>query len=53
MSGAADIGHLVADPPERPADTSNTAAPELSAVLDELPPDQREAFSMLKLDGSR
>ena len=42
---------LVADPPERPADTSNAAAPELSAVLAELPPDQREAFSMLKLDG--
>jgi RNA polymerase sigma-70 factor, ECF subfamily len=42
---------LVAQPPERLADTSNTAAPELSAVLAELPPDQREAFSMLKLDG--
>jgi RNA polymerase sigma-70 factor, ECF subfamily len=42
---------LVADPPEQPADTSNAAAPELSAVLAELPPDQREAFSMLKLDG--
>ena len=28
-----------------------TAAPELSAALAELPPDQREAFSMLKLDG--
>jgi RNA polymerase sigma-70 factor, ECF subfamily len=42
---------LVADPPERPADTSNPAAPELSAVLAELPPDQREAFSMVKLDG--
>jgi RNA polymerase sigma-70 factor (ECF subfamily) len=42
---------LVADPPERSADTSNLAAPELSVVLAELPPDQRQAFSMLKLDG--
>ncbi len=42
---------LVAEPPERPADTSNTAAPELEAVLAKLPPDQRQAFSMLKLDG--
>jgi len=42
---------LVPEPPERPADTSSTAAPELSAVLAELPPDQRQAFSMLKLDG--
>ena len=42
---------LVADPPERPAETSNAAAPELEAVLAKLPSDQREAFSMLKLDG--
>ena len=42
---------LVAEPPEQPAETSITAAPELSAALAELPPDQREAFSMLKLDG--
>ena len=42
---------LVAEPPERPVDTSNAAAPELSAILGELPPDQREAFSMLKLEG--
>ena len=42
---------LVADPPERPADTWNPSAPELSAVLAELPADQGEAFSMLKLDG--
>ena len=42
---------LVAEPPERPADTSNTAAPELEAVLAKLPSDQRQAFSMLKLDG--
>src|SRR6516162_8498658 len=42
---------LVAELPEQPQETSITAAPELSAVLAELPPDQREAFSMLKLDG--
>jgi len=42
---------LVAEPPERPVDTSNAAAPELSSILANLPPDQREAFSMLKLDG--
>jgi RNA polymerase sigma-70 factor, ECF subfamily len=42
---------LVAEPPERPADVSNAAAPELGEVLAGLPPDQREAFSMLKLDG--
>jgi RNA polymerase sigma-70 factor, ECF subfamily len=42
---------LVAEPPEQPAETPLTAAPELSAALAELPPDQREAFSMLKLDG--
>jgi RNA polymerase sigma-70 factor (ECF subfamily) len=32
-------------------DASNTAAPELGTVLAKLPSDQREAFSMLKLDG--
>jgi RNA polymerase sigma-70 factor, ECF subfamily len=42
---------LVAEPPEQLADTSNAAAPELDAVLAGLPADQREAFSMLKLDG--
>ena len=42
---------LVAEPPEQPISASIAAAPELSAVLAELPPDQREAFSMLKLDG--
>jgi len=42
---------LVAEPPEQPAETSIAAAPELSAALTELPPDQREAFTMLKLDG--
>src|SRR6266851_7335089 len=42
---------LVAELPEQPVDPSNTAAPELGAVLAKLPSDQREAFSMLKLDG--
>ncbi|MBV8453484.1 MAG: sigma-70 family RNA polymerase sigma factor [Deltaproteobacteria bacterium] len=42
---------LVAEPPEQPISASIAAAPELSAVLAELPQDQREAFSMLKLDG--
>jgi RNA polymerase sigma-70 factor (ECF subfamily) len=42
---------LVAEPPEQLANTSNAVAPELRAVLAELPPEQREAFSMLKLDG--
>src|SRR5258708_3928304 len=42
---------LVAEPPEQAAETSDTAAPELAAVLAKLPSDQRQAFSMLKLDG--
>jgi RNA polymerase sigma-70 factor (ECF subfamily) len=42
---------LVGVPPEQLADTSNAAAPQLEAVLAKLPLDQREAFSMLKLDG--
>jgi RNA polymerase sigma-70 factor, ECF subfamily len=42
---------LVADPADHAGAISNEAAPELSSVLAELPPDQREAFSMLKLDG--
>jgi RNA polymerase sigma-70 factor (ECF subfamily) len=41
---------LVEELPERPAYVSNTAPPELEAVLAELPADQREAFSMLKLE---
>jgi RNA polymerase sigma-70 factor (ECF subfamily) len=41
---------LVAELPEHPAYVSNTAPPELEAVLAELPADQREAFSMLKLE---
>jgi len=42
---------LVAEPPDQPAESSNAAAPELKTVLAKLPSDQREAFSMLKLDG--
>jgi RNA polymerase sigma-70 factor (ECF subfamily) len=42
---------LVAELPEQPVDASNMACPELQAVLAKLPSDQREAFSMLKLDG--
>jgi RNA polymerase sigma-70 factor, ECF subfamily len=42
---------LVAELPEQPGEASNTAAPELEAVLSKLPSEQREAFSMLKLDG--
>jgi RNA polymerase sigma factor (sigma-70 family) len=42
---------LVAEPPDQPFETSNAAVPELRSFLAELPPDQREAFSMLKLDG--
>jgi RNA polymerase sigma-70 factor (ECF subfamily) len=42
---------LVAELPEQTDDTSNSAAPELEVVLAKLPADQRQAFSMLKLDG--
>jgi RNA polymerase sigma-70 factor, ECF subfamily len=42
---------LVAEPPERAAETADTVAPELDVVLAKLPSDQRQAFSMLKIDG--
>jgi RNA polymerase sigma-70 factor (ECF subfamily) len=45
---------LAADPPDRPdfsIDESPGAAPNLAEVLAKLPPNQREAFSMLKLEG--
>jgi RNA polymerase sigma-70 factor (ECF subfamily) len=45
---------LAADPPDRPdlsRDESPGAAPDLAEALDKLPPNQREAFSMLKLEG--
>jgi RNA polymerase sigma-70 factor, ECF subfamily len=40
---------LVAELPERPADTSNTAPPELEAILAKLPAGQRQVISILKL----
>jgi len=42
---------LVAELPARPADSSNTAAPDLEAILAKLPAGQRQVISMLKLDG--
>jgi RNA polymerase sigma-70 factor (ECF subfamily) len=42
---------LVAELPERPADTSNTAPPELEAILAKRPAGQRQVISILKLDG--
>jgi RNA polymerase sigma factor (sigma-70 family) len=41
---------LVGDPPEREADVADISTSELDKVLGKLPPDQREAFSMLKLE---
>jgi RNA polymerase sigma-70 factor (ECF subfamily) len=42
---------LVTELPEQPVNASNMVALELQALLTKLPSDQREAFSMLKLDG--
>jgi RNA polymerase sigma-70 factor, ECF subfamily len=45
---------LVAEPPDRPElarDDSPSADPNLAQALAQLPPNQREAFSMLKLEG--
>ena len=42
---------LVAEPPDRPAEAVDAAVPDLQAILDRLPHDQREAFAMLKLEG--
>jgi RNA polymerase sigma-70 factor, ECF subfamily len=42
---------LVAELPDRAAEVSSLAAPELGDILEKLPPDQREAFQMLKLEG--
>jgi RNA polymerase sigma-70 factor (ECF subfamily) len=45
---------LAADPPDRPdlsLDEPPGAAPDLAEALEKLPPNQREAFSMLKLEG--
>jgi RNA polymerase sigma-70 factor (ECF subfamily) len=42
---------LTADLPERAAGSSPAASPDIEALLTRLPPAQREAFAMLKLDG--
>ncbi len=42
---------LVAQPPEQPAEPSRDATPELAKAMSQLPPDQQQAFTMLKLDG--
>jgi RNA polymerase sigma-70 factor (ECF subfamily) len=45
---------LAANPPDRPdlsIDESPGSAPDLAEALEKLPPSQREAFSMLKLEG--
>jgi RNA polymerase sigma-70 factor (ECF subfamily) len=41
---------LVGELPERQAEAADISVPELDKVLASLPPDQREAFSMLKLE---
>jgi RNA polymerase sigma factor (sigma-70 family) len=41
---------LVGELPERQAEAAELNTPELDKVLARLPPDQREAFSMLKLE---
>jgi RNA polymerase sigma factor (sigma-70 family) len=42
---------LTPDLPERAAGDSPTASPDIEGLLTRLPPAQREAFAMLKLDG--
>jgi RNA polymerase sigma-70 factor (ECF subfamily) len=42
---------LTPDLPERAAGDSPAAAPDIEGLLTRLPPAQREAFAMLKLDG--
>jgi RNA polymerase sigma-70 factor (ECF subfamily) len=45
---------LAADPPDRPEPSPDElpgSAPDLAEALEKLPPNQREAFSMLKLEG--
>lgn len=42
---------LTAEPPEIPHGDSPSLPPNLEDVLEQLPPAQREAFSLLKLDG--
>lgn len=42
---------LVAELPEQPATLADDATPELERALRQLPADQQQAFTMLKLDG--
>jgi len=42
---------LTPDLPERAAGDTPAAAPDIEGLLNRLPPAQREAFAMLKLDG--
>src|SRR5271155_1803138 len=42
---------LTAEPPELPHSDPLASPPDLERVLEQLPPAQREAFSLLKLDG--
>jgi len=42
---------LTAEPPERPHADPLAAPPDLEGILEQLPSAQREAFSLLKLDG--
>jgi RNA polymerase sigma-70 factor (ECF subfamily) len=42
---------LMETPPDQPAPPEGALGPRLSHALDQLPPAQREAFEMLKLDG--
>jgi RNA polymerase sigma factor (sigma-70 family) len=42
---------LTADPPDLPAPDAMEPAPDLDQVLARLPPAQREAFAMIKLEG--
>jgi RNA polymerase sigma-70 factor (ECF subfamily) len=42
---------LTPDPPDRTASDSLAPAPDLDGALAKLPPAQREAFSLLKLEG--
>jgi RNA polymerase sigma-70 factor (ECF subfamily) len=42
---------LVPEPPDRPTEVLSAPAPELAQILAKLPPEQREAFEMLKMDG--
>lgn len=47
----ASLEELTPDLPERAAGDSPAASPDIEGLLTRLPPAQREAFAMLKLDG--